>query len=123
MHRLKRLAGGVRVDEQRGLGDLDGEPTWLYTGVVDDPQQPVGEAGITKVAGGDIDGDVDSATDRVLGCHIIGPEAGNLLAEAVLAMEFGASSEDIARTCHSHPTLTEAVRQAAMAVEGWTMQM
>jgi len=65
----------------------------------------------------------DAKTDRVLGCHIIGPEAGNLLAEAVLAMEFGASSEDIARTCHSHPTLTEAVRQAAMAVEGWTMQM
>ncbi len=65
----------------------------------------------------------DAKTDRVLGCHIIGPEAGNLLAEAVLAMEFGASSEDIARTCHSHPTLTEAVRQAAMSVEGWTMQM
>ena len=65
----------------------------------------------------------DAKTDRVLGCHIIGPEAGNLLAEAVLAMEFGASSEDIARTCHSHPTLTEAVRQAAMGVEGWTMQM
>ena len=65
----------------------------------------------------------DAKTDKVLGCHIIGPEAGNLLAEAVLAMEFGASSEDIARSCHSHPTLSEAVRQASMAVEGWTMQM
>src|SRR6201999_786336 len=65
----------------------------------------------------------DAKTDKVLGCHIIGPEAGNLIAEVVLAIEFGASSEDIARTCHSHPTLTEAVRQAAMAVEGWTMQM
>ncbi len=65
----------------------------------------------------------DAKTDRVLGVHVIGPEAGNLVAEAALAMEFGASSEDIARTCHSHPTLTEAVRQAAMAVEGWTMQM
>lgn len=65
----------------------------------------------------------DAATDKVLGCAIIGPEAGNLIAEVVLAMEFGASSEDIARTCHSHPTLTEAVRQAAMGVEGWTMQM
>lgn len=64
----------------------------------------------------------DATTDRVLGCHIIGPEAGNLIAEVVLAMEFGASSEDIARTCHAHPTLTEAVRQAAMGVEGWTMQ-
>jgi dihydrolipoamide dehydrogenase len=65
----------------------------------------------------------DAVTDKVLGVHIIGPEAGNLIAEAALAMEFGASSEDIARTCHAHPTLTEAVRQAAMAVEGWTMQM
>jgi dihydrolipoamide dehydrogenase len=65
----------------------------------------------------------DAATDKVLGCAIVGPEAGNLIAEVVLAMEFGASSEDIARTCHSHPTLSEAVRQAAMGVEGWTMQM
>jgi dihydrolipoamide dehydrogenase len=65
----------------------------------------------------------DAKTDKVLGVHIIGPEAGNLIAEATLAMEFGASSEDIARTCHAHPTLTEAVRQAAMGVEGWTMQM
>ena len=65
----------------------------------------------------------DAATDKVLGCAIVGPDAGNLIAEVVLAMEFGASSEDIARTCHSHPTLTEAVRQAAMGVEGWTMQM
>jgi len=65
----------------------------------------------------------DAAADRVLGVHIIGPEAGNLIAEAALAMEFGAASEDIARTCHAHPTLTEAVRQAAMGVEGWTMQM
>ena len=65
----------------------------------------------------------DAKTDKVLGCAIIGPEAGNLIAEVVLAMEFGAASEDIARTCHSHPTLSEAVRQAAMGVEGWTMQM
>ena len=65
----------------------------------------------------------DAKTDRILGCHIIGPEAGNLLAEVVLAIEFGAASEDIARTCHSHPTLSEAVRQAAMAVENWAMQM
>lgn len=65
----------------------------------------------------------DAKTDRVLGVHVIGAEAGNLVAEAALAIEFGAASEDIARTCHSHPTLTEAVRQAAMGVEGWTMQM
>ncbi|MGZ6006200.1 MAG: dihydrolipoyl dehydrogenase [Rhizomicrobium sp.] len=65
----------------------------------------------------------DAKTDRVLGVHILGAEAGNLIAEAALAIEFGASSEDIARTSHAHPTLTEAVRQAAMGVEGWTMQM
>lgn len=57
-------------------------------------------------------------TDRVLGVHIIGPEAGTLIAEAVIAMEFGASAEDIARTCHAHPTLEEAVKEAALAVDG-----
>ena len=65
----------------------------------------------------------DAETDEILGAHIIGRSAGELIAEVVLAMEFRASSEDIARTCHAHPTLSEAVRQAAMGVEGWTMQM
>ncbi|MBS0473002.1 MAG: dihydrolipoyl dehydrogenase [Proteobacteria bacterium] len=65
----------------------------------------------------------DAKTDQVYGVHILGAEAGNMIAEAALAIEFGASSEDIARTSHAHPTLTEAVRQAAMGVEGWTMQM
>jgi dihydrolipoamide dehydrogenase len=60
----------------------------------------------------------DAKTDRVLGCHIIGAEAGTLIAELALAMEFGASSEDIARTCHAHPTLSEAVKEAALAVDG-----
>lgn len=60
----------------------------------------------------------DPLTDLVLGVHIIGPDAGTLIAEAALAMEFSASSEDIARTCHAHPTLNEAVKEAAMAVEG-----
>ncbi len=64
----------------------------------------------------------DAETDRVLGAHMIGVQAGELIAEVVLAMEFGGSSEDIARTCHAHPTRSEAVRQAAMGVEGWTMQ-
>ena len=59
----------------------------------------------------------DATTDRVLGCHIVGPEAGNLIHELVLAMEFGASAEDVARTCHAHPTLNEAVREAALAVD------
>ena len=65
----------------------------------------------------------DAATDRVLGAHLVGVGVGEMVAEICVAMEFGASSEDIARTCHAHPTLTEAVRQASMAVEGWTMQM
>lgn len=60
----------------------------------------------------------DARTDRVLGAHIIGPEAGTLIAEVAIAMEFGASSEDIARTCHAHPTLEEVVREAALAVHG-----
>jgi dihydrolipoamide dehydrogenase len=60
----------------------------------------------------------DAATDKILGVHIIGPEAGTLIAEVVMAMEFGASSEDIARTCHAHPTLEEAVKEAALAVDG-----
>jgi dihydrolipoamide dehydrogenase len=58
----------------------------------------------------------DAKTDRVLGVHILGPDAEALIAEAAIAMEFGASSEDIARTCHAHPTLSEAVREAALAV-------
>ena len=60
----------------------------------------------------------DKATDRVLGVHMIGPSVGELTGEMALAIEFGASSEDIARTCHAHPTLTEAVREAALAVDG-----
>jgi len=60
----------------------------------------------------------DATTDRILGVHIIGPDAGTLIAEAALAMEYGASSEDIARTCHAHPTLNEAVKEAALAVLG-----
>jgi dihydrolipoamide dehydrogenase len=59
----------------------------------------------------------DKKTDKVLGVHILGPDAGNLIAELALAMEFGASSEDVARTCHAHPTLTEAVKEAALAVD------
>ncbi|MCB1835603.1 MAG: dihydrolipoyl dehydrogenase, partial [Geminicoccaceae bacterium] len=58
---------------------------------------------------------VDASTDRVLGCHIIGADAGTVIGEVVLAMEYGASSEDIARTCHAHPTLEESVKEAALA--------
>ena len=65
----------------------------------------------------------DEKTDRVLGVHMIGPDVGNMSGEASLAIEFSASSEDIARTSHAHPTLSEAIRQAAMSVGGWAMQI
>ncbi len=71
---------------------------------------------------GDVVGKVkilaDATTDRVLGVHIIGPRAGDLIAEATVSMAFGASSEDIARVCHAHPTLSETLKEAALAVEG-----
>jgi dihydrolipoamide dehydrogenase len=59
----------------------------------------------------------DAGTDRVLAVHIFGPRASELIAEAVTVMEFGGSAEDIARICHAHPTLSEAVREAALAVD------
>jgi len=71
---------------------------------------------------GDLDGFVkilaDKATDRLLGAHVLGPDAGTLIAELTTAIEFGASAEDVARICHAHPTLSEAVKEAALAVEG-----
>jgi len=65
----------------------------------------------------------DAKTDRVLGVHIIGSDAGNMIAEACVAMEFGAAAEDIARTCHAHPTLPEAVKEAALAVDKRAIHM
>jgi dihydrolipoamide dehydrogenase len=65
----------------------------------------------------------DATTDRVLGVHILGADAGTMIAEAAVAMEFGASSEDIARTCHAHPTLNEAVKEAALAVDKRAIHM
>ena len=56
-------------------------------------------------------------TDKILGVHMIGPHVGDLIAEISLAIEFGASSEDIARTCHAHPTYSEAVKEAALSVD------
>ncbi|MGE0407730.1 MAG: dihydrolipoyl dehydrogenase [Amphiplicatus sp.] len=64
----------------------------------------------------------DAKTDRLLGAHIVGVEAGELIAEAVSVIEFGGAAEDIARTSHAHPSRSEAMRQAAMGVDGWTMQ-
>ncbi|CAN7943514.1 dihydrolipoyl dehydrogenase [Rickettsia endosymbiont of Ixodes pacificus] len=65
----------------------------------------------------------DSKTDRVLGTHIIGADAGTLIAELTAYMEFGAASEDIARTCHAHPTLSEAIKEAALSVDKRTINM
>ena len=59
----------------------------------------------------------DEKTDKVLGAHIIGANAGDMIAEIAIAMEFGASSEDIARTCHAHPTFSEAIKEAALSVD------
>ena len=71
---------------------------------------------------GEKDGQVrilaDAATDRILGAHIVGPRASDLIAELVVALEFGATAEDIARSVHAHPTLPEAIKEAALAVSG-----
>ena len=109
--------------------------TWPEVAAVGRTEDELKDAGIAYKSGkfpftanpraritGDTDGLVkilaDARTDEVLGVHIIGPDAGTLIAEAVLAMEYGASAEDIARTCHAHPTLSEAVKEAALAVDG-----
>ena len=65
----------------------------------------------------------DATTDRILGMHVIGPFASELIAEGVVAMEFGASSEDLARICHAHPSLSEATKEAALAVDGRTLNL
>jgi dihydrolipoamide dehydrogenase len=108
--------------------------TWPEVAGVGKTEEQLKEAGVAYKAGkfpftanararsnGDVDGFVkilaDAATDRVLGCHIIGPSGGDLIMEVALGMEFGASSEDIARTCHAHPQLGEAVKEAALNVD------
>ncbi len=119
--------------------DYDAIPAVIYTApeiaYVGKNEEQLKEAGIDYKAGkfafqansraksvGKTDGFVkvlaERETDRVLGCHIIGEDAGTMISELALALEFGASSEDIARTSHPHPTLSEAVKEAAMAVTG-----
>lgn len=109
--------------------------TWPEVASVGKTEEELKQAGVAYKSGkfpftangraramGDTDGFVkilaDATTDRVLGAHIIGPDAGTLIAELAMAIEFGASAEDIARTCHAHPTLNEAVKEAALAVDG-----
>jgi dihydrolipoamide dehydrogenase len=130
---VERLAG------QKPEIDYDAIPSVVYTwpevAAVGKTEEELKSAGTEYRVGkfpftatprartnGDTDGFVkvlaDAASDRVLGVHIIGPDAGTMIAEAVLAMEFGASAEDIARTSHAHPTLNEALKEAALAVDG-----
>ena len=119
--------------------DYDAIPAVIYTAPevasVGKTEEQLKEAGTAYKAGkfpfsansraratGKTDGFVkvlaDARTDRLLGVHIIGAEAGTMIAEAALAIEFGASSEDLARTCHAHPTLEEAIKEAALATHG-----
>jgi len=82
-----------------------------------------GRAKVNRTTDGFVKVLADERTDRILGVHIIGPDAGNMIAEAAVAMEMGASAEDLARTCHAHPTLTEAVKEAALAVDKRALHM
>ena len=109
--------------------------TWPEVAAVGQTEEELKAAGIAYKIGkfpfmangraramGALDGFVkllaDKDTDKLLGAHIIGPDAGALIAECVTALEFGASAEDVARTCHAHPTLSEVVKEAALAVDG-----
>jgi dihydrolipoamide dehydrogenase len=134
---------GVVVAEilagQSGQIDYDAIPgivyTWPEVASVGKTEEQLKESGRAYKAGkfpfmansrarcnGDTEGFVkllaDADTDEVLGCHIVGPDAGNLIQEIVTVIEFGGSAEDVARTCHGHPTLTEAVKEAALAIAG-----
>ncbi len=132
------------LDGQSGHIDYNLIPgvvyTWPEVANVGQTEEQLKEAGVAYKVGkfpfmangraramNAIDGFVkiiaDAKTDRVLGCHIVGPEAGTLIAEVVLGMEFGTSAEDIARTCHAHPTLEEVVKEAALAVHGGEIHM
>ena len=82
-----------------------------------------GRAKVNRTTDGFVKILADAKTDRVLGVHIIGPDAGTLIGEAAVLMEFGGSAEDLARTCHAHPTLSEAIKEAAMAAGGRAIHM
>jgi dihydrolipoamide dehydrogenase len=82
-----------------------------------------GRAKVNKTTDGFVKVLADATTDRILGVHIIGPHAGEMIGEAAVIMEFGGSAEDLARTCHAHPTLTEAIKEAALAVDKRALHM
>jgi len=138
------VAVAERIAGQHGHVDFNTVPWVIYTSPeiawVGKTEQELKAAGIAYRAGsfpfsanararalGDTTGFVkilaDAATDRILGVHVIGPCASELIAEGVVAMEFGAASEDLARICHAHPSLSEATREAALAVEGRSLNL
>jgi dihydrolipoamide dehydrogenase len=138
------VAVAERIAGQHGHVDFNTIPWVIYTSPeiawVGKTEQQLQAEGVAYRAGkfpfsangraramGDTAGFVkilaDAASDRILGMHIIGPLAGELIAEGVVAMEFGAASEDLARICHAHPTLSEATKEAALAVDGRTLNL
>jgi dihydrolipoamide dehydrogenase len=82
-----------------------------------------GRAKVNKTTDGFVKILADAATDRILGVHMIAAQASEMIAEASVIMEFGGSAEDLARTCHAHPTLTEAMKEAALAVDKRSIHM
>ncbi len=133
------VALAERIAGQAGHVNYDAIPSVVYTwpevAAVGKSEEELKAAGVAYKVGkfpftangraramGDTDGFVkilsDKATDRLLGAHILGPDAGTLIAELTTAIEFGASAEDVARICHAHPTLSEAVKEAALAADG-----
>lgn len=135
---VERLAG------QAGHVNYNAIPSVVYTNPeaasVGQTEEALREAGVAYRAGkfpfmansrakavGTTEGWVkmlaDATTDQLLGVHAIGPDVGTLIAEATMAIEFGASAEDLARTCHAHPTLSEAMKEAALAVDGRAIHM
>jgi dihydrolipoamide dehydrogenase len=133
------VALAERIAGQAGHVNYDAIPSVVYTwpevAAVGKNEEELKAAGVAYKVGkfpftangraramGDTDGFVkilsDKETDRLLGAHILGPDAGTLIAELTTAIEFGASAEDVARICHAHPTLSEAVKEAALAADG-----
>ncbi|MEO8304687.1 MAG: dihydrolipoyl dehydrogenase [Betaproteobacteria bacterium] len=138
------VAVAERIAGQQGHVDFNTVPWVIYTSPeiawVGKTEQQLKADGVAYRAGsfpfsangraramGDATGFVkilaDAATDRILGMHVIGPLASELIAEGVVAMEFGAASEDLARICHAHPSLSEATKEAALAVDGRTLNL
>jgi dihydrolipoamide dehydrogenase len=138
------VAVAERIAGQHGHVDFNTVPWVIYTSPeiawVGQTEQQLKAAGVAYRSGsfpfaangraralGDTTGFVkmlaDAKTDRILGVHIIGPYASELISEAVVAMEFGASSEDLARICHAHPSLSEATKEAALAVDKRTLNL